>query len=48
MVGLLLARGDWRLVFGAWTVLPLLALAILSIAIRHQAVRAIDPKAQPL
>jgi OPA family glycerol-3-phosphate transporter-like MFS transporter len=48
LVGLLLARGDWPLVFGAWTVLPLLALAILSIAMRRQAVRAIDPKAQPL
>ncbi len=48
LVGLLLARGDWPFVFGAWTLLPLLALAILSIAIRHQAVRAIDQKAQPL
>jgi hypothetical protein len=48
MVGLLLARGDWALVFGAWTLLPLLALTIVGVAIRHQTVRTIDQKAQPL
>jgi OPA family glycerol-3-phosphate transporter-like MFS transporter len=46
MVGLLLARGDWPLVFGAWTLLPLLALAVISVAIRQQAVGRTDPKEQ--
>jgi len=44
MVGLLLARGSWPLVFGVWTLLPLLALSTISVAIRHQAVQHIDQK----
>jgi hypothetical protein len=46
LVGLLLARGDWPLVFGAWTVLPLLAVAIIGGTIRQQAVRTRDAKEQ--
>ena len=46
MVGLLLARGDWSLVFGVWALLPLLALGVIGIAIRYQAVRRIEQKEQ--
>jgi OPA family glycerol-3-phosphate transporter-like MFS transporter len=46
MVGLLLARGDWSLVFGVWALLSLLALAIISFAIRYQAARRIGQKEQ--
>lgn len=38
MVGLLLAQGDWSLVFGMWTLLPLIALGILSLVIRNRTV----------
>jgi OPA family glycerol-3-phosphate transporter-like MFS transporter len=36
LVGLLLAYGDWSLVFGMWTLMPLLALAVLAAAIRYR------------
>jgi sugar phosphate permease len=42
LVGLLRARGDWSLVFSVWTLMPLLALAILAAAIRHQAVHRLE------
>ncbi len=46
MVGLLLARGDWSLVFGVWSLLPLFALALIGFAIRYQAVRRMEQKEQ--
>ncbi len=44
MVGLLLARGSWSLVFAMWTVLPLIALGIMVLAVRHQTFHRINPK----
>jgi sugar phosphate permease len=42
MVGVLLARGDWTLVFGVWTLLPLIIVGIVMIAIRQQVFQRLD------
>lgn len=44
MVGVLLAHGNWSLVFGMWTVLPLIALGIMVLAARYQTIHRINPK----
>jgi sugar phosphate permease len=40
LVGVLLAYGKWPLVFGAWTVLPLIAIGFVSFAMRNKQISA--------
>lgn len=44
VVGLLLARGGWQLVFGMWTVLPLIALGVIVIAVRYNTAHRLSQK----
>lgn len=44
MVGLLLARGGWQLVFGMWTALPLVALGVIIVAMRYQTLHRLNRK----
>ncbi|MFN8452577.1 MAG: MFS transporter [Anaerolineae bacterium] len=44
MVGLLLARGGWQLVFGMWTALPLIALSVIIAAARYQTIHRLNRK----
>jgi predicted MFS family arabinose efflux permease len=44
MVGLLLARGSWLMVFGVWTLLPIIALGVIALAMRYQAIHRLSQK----
>jgi sugar phosphate permease len=44
MVGLLLARGSWSLVFGMWTILPLIAVGMIALAARFQSIHRFNQK----
>ncbi len=44
MVGLLLTRGGWGLVFGVWTLLPLIAVGVILLAVRQQTIRQLNQK----
>jgi sugar phosphate permease len=46
MVGLLLARGGWPLVFSVWLTLPLITVIVIGTVVRYQMRHRIDPKEQ--